>query len=252
MASHSSSNISSSSSTSALSCKSDKVRYGSRKVYLLTSLEYQHSLEDLLGLDFNVAANLPANSEIDFYANQIFTPIGETYFNAYLETANTVAEWAVSHQFKTRLNCTAYAECQTAFIQNFLPKIFRRPITNEEKTAFTTLFKNDYSGGEINEALKLALNTALTSSSFLYRTELGGPLVEEPAYEYDGSGYTAVAPIESKGHAEDINRNRKYLNFKFFAEGTLIHINVKAQAANDIWPVMSVEAGNKKVLIPVK
>src|SRR5690606_37611445 len=64
--------------------------------------------------------------------------------------------------------------CADTFVNTIAKKIFRRPLTQEERAAYSAFF-TDY-GRE--EGLTLALTAAMTSPQFLYRSELGIPVAE--------------------------------------------------------------------------
>ncbi len=70
-------------------------------------------------------------------------------------------------------NGASATTCASAFIQQFGKRSFRRPLTAEEVTAYTAIFReklprSDYAGG-----IRLTAETMLQSPFFLYKTEIG-------------------------------------------------------------------------------
>ena len=63
------------------------------------------------------------------------------------------------------------AECGHAFVDEFLPRAFRRPIEAEERTAFMGLFDAGHAQHGFSEAVSLVVQAALQSPQLLYRLE---------------------------------------------------------------------------------
>lgn len=95
----------------------------------------------------------------------------------YDDFAIQIAEQAMRDGADQFLPCTEKTlECGKKFIESFGKKAFRRPLTDEEKTRFNTLFEAELKdGGSFDAATLLTLQVFLQSPQFLYRIELGDP-----------------------------------------------------------------------------
>jgi hypothetical protein len=70
--------------------------------------------------------------------------------------------------------------CGKAFVEGLLPKVFRRPATDEEKSTYNTFFSDQFNAAASTSgadqflvAVRLTIEALLQSPPFLYRVELG-------------------------------------------------------------------------------
>jgi hypothetical protein len=164
-----------------LAC-SDGTTYGPRELKLLTRVEFQNSIEDLVGIDFDVADSIPFDTLIEGYTNNAFTSVTESHADAYLTVAKKVAAWSAERNFQGVVDCgfdgngnasLSYQECQTLFFDDFATRVFRRPLTSAERTTYQALFDSNLTGDDISIALELGITALLSSPRFLYRSEAG-------------------------------------------------------------------------------
>jgi hypothetical protein len=92
-----------------------------------------------------------------------------------------LAERAVSEEaiFDRIVTCDSnQATCADTFIQSFGERAFRRPLTNEERTAFKALFDQGAdllgSGDDFRDGVQVTLEAMLQSPQLSYRTEVSG------------------------------------------------------------------------------
>ena len=159
--------------TQATACNAnDPVHYGVRSVRLLTSYEYGNSLKGLftksLAKDYSSAQLALADVKYDNLPSHIKVPVTEDRFQRYESNAAEISKWAVDNA-ALPFTCTSVQTdaCATAFIDKFAKLAFRRPLTAEEKTQYTNIVKKSADG------LRWAVQTAIQSPQFLYRSELG-------------------------------------------------------------------------------
>ena len=166
----------------------DNLTYGPRQLKLLTREEYQNSLEDLLGIDYHAAAGIPADADIHGYNNNIAAAVTQIHQESYFEAAKQAAAWIKARDFAGVVDCdlSNRQSCIDDFTQNFAKYAFRRPLTKGEVTAFTALFGDSFTGGDVAAGIEMAITSALVSPAFLYRSEQGVPV---SLGEYDGSQY---------------------------------------------------------------
>ncbi len=134
-----------------------------RNFRLLSTLEYNNSVRDLLGLTGNVdftTGRIPADIPVNGFktnANSVFT---NDYAKGYLMAAEAAAG-TVSNIFALTPGCSNV----TCFVQNFGKRAYRRPLSTTEVTKLVALQA---------EQGNLGLLTAILSSpSMLYRSEVG-------------------------------------------------------------------------------
>ncbi len=232
--------------------------YGPRMLKLLTRSEYQNSVEDLVGIDFNVSDSLPIDSTIEGYFNNAFIPATESHIDAYMVVAEKVAAWSAQRNFQGVVDCgfdssgntsVSYQECESRFLNDFGTRAFRRPLTSAEMTTYRAVFNDSLTGGDIKSGLELGVTAMLTSPQFLYRSEIGKPVQEL----LDGSSGTASdgnevtvngASFQTKtvGGASGngwIVWSEGYIGNSFtLADDALLQISMKGDSAQGVWPEM--------------
>ncbi|MFC3116121.1 starch-binding protein [Cellvibrio fontiphilus] len=136
-----------------------------RSFRLLSALEYNNSVRDLLGLTSNIdvtSGRIPADLAVNGFktnANAVFT---NDYAKGYVLAAEAAAA-LVTNLYSLTPGCSN----ATCFVQNFGKRAFRRPLSSTEVTKLVALHTAQ---GD------LALLTAILSSpAMLYRSEVGVP-----------------------------------------------------------------------------
>lgn len=241
-------------STPAQACENN-MTYGARQLKLLTREEYQNSLEDLVGIDFNVGATIPADADIHGYANNVAAAVTQIHQEAYFEAARQVAAWARERDFAGIVDCgfNNAQSCIDDFTQNFAKRAFRRPLTRGEVTAFTALFGESFTGGDVAAGVEIAINAALVSAAFLYRSEQGVPVsmgeYDGGQYEFSGTPSTLLATdftdkrhysagtLEGAAIVGDTTNSRQQgklgQHIRFEGDGTLIEFSVRGVLPED-------------------
>lgn len=168
------------------------VAYGARQLKILTRAEYQNSVQDLLGVDFNAANGLSADSKVGFFTNNTHAAIVASSYSNFLLVAEDIAQWSADQNFAPALNCTSINQaCATQLINTLAPKIFRRPLTADESATYQAIANGDDTAGNIKLGMQLALEGLLSSPQFLYRHELGEPNPSNPELASDAFELTS-------------------------------------------------------------
>ncbi len=141
--------------------------YGTRNLKLLSSIEYQNSLETLLDVPVNYGSRV-ANYDgyLGGFRDMTGRTVSGTSLESYLTNASEVAVWAVNND--KPFTCNNNTECSQRFVDEFLFTAFRGRVTEAQKQAYRDLFARNPANG-----LLIALQAALSSPSFLYRVEVG-------------------------------------------------------------------------------
>jgi hypothetical protein len=125
--------------------------------------------------------------------------VGEQTAREILATAKDVAALVTDSAHLTAiLPCAATRAddaCGGAFIDAFGPRLYRRPLTGDERAEIVASFRSVSARGGFALGVKWALVAMLESPAFLYRAELGGAegkldqyeVATELAFTYGGS-----------------------------------------------------------------
>jgi mono/diheme cytochrome c family protein len=230
------------------------VAYGARSMRLLTKNEYTSTVRDLTGIDLvrdlgqSTFDALPADSLINGFSNNVLASIESGSLQSYSQVATKVVDLLASKNFSGVIDCTGAtgAECHTRYVDGVGLKIFRRPLTTDERAAYAPLFTAEFSGGDNKESIKLALRTMFTSPQFLYRSEVGVSVADLSAgvgggdakYEATGVVQTLTPKTVKLYERADGNVN--------FTGNDLIEIIVKgALSPLGLWSTLNIDIDQK-------
>ena len=143
--------------------------------------EYTATVQDLLDIHLDIGHALP----VDGAGGEGFDNAAETLFlsplhsEKYMETAKLAMDFAAKeYKSRTRILVAKPGPGITAeqaarkILQAFLPRAFRRPVTEAELLPYLSLYSAARKAGEDFEpAIFFALRGALVSPLFLFRTE---------------------------------------------------------------------------------
>ena len=130
--------------------------------------QLRYSIYDLTGIDVPLAS-FPSESHRDgfvtFAALQVSS---QSDVRAYMDIAESVAGDIVLGDL---VDCTAYdAACLDQLLNGFGRRVFRRPMTAEEKARYVTVYDTALPLGD-EQAMRFVLRGLLSSPQFLYRTQ---------------------------------------------------------------------------------
>ncbi|MES2825215.1 MAG: DUF1592 domain-containing protein [Pseudomonadota bacterium] len=170
---------------SAFSCPSSS-SYGQRTLRLLTREEYQRSVRDLVNYQTEVISRLPDDFIAGSFLNNNRLVIDKSRYTSYLVTAERIA-LDVATRWNAVLACTpstSSTTCADKLVNDLAPRIFRRPLTATEKTAYTDVARGTTGSRTQAEGMEIALAAMLSSPQFLYRSEVGD--VSGAVYKLNG------------------------------------------------------------------
>ncbi|HJL39796.1 MAG TPA: DUF1592 domain-containing protein [Myxococcales bacterium LLY-WYZ-16_1] len=136
-----------------------------RRLTLLSSREYQRSLEDLLSIPFDYGSSVKNNDGArGGFRNMTGKRVNGAILDQYFRNAEAIARWAVEEGRPFRCD----TNCGPRFVSEFLPRVFRGQQTEAQEQRFLQIFEEFGP-----DAMHVALEAALTSPYFLYRIESG-------------------------------------------------------------------------------
>jgi hypothetical protein len=143
----------------------------------LTNAQYHNAIRSSFGANV-VVPELESDNMPDFYAviGAAREPLSETAVSMYWEAAQSIAGQVTGREdLRTALSsCPAAPRIDETCIQSFLDgigqRLFRRPLSAEERMRYTSLI-GDTADGDLWQGLRFALTALLASPAFLYREE---------------------------------------------------------------------------------
>lgn len=166
---------------------------GTAPMRRLSNAEYRNTVSDLLGMAAQVrtftADFTPENESLGFRNNAEFLPVSSLAAEQFTTAADKLsAAAAADANFVKCANPSDKTACANEFIRNFGARAYRRPLTSDEATRFSTLFNTAMTKYDFNAGVEWVVNAMLQSPHFLFRYETGKALA--------GKSYAAVDQYE--------------------------------------------------------
>ena len=155
-------------------CESSKV--GSPVLRALTRNEFENSVNDIFpGIAGKWSNTLPANLvSAAGFDNDVTSMFGEQTTEQLLNAAESIGD-AVSASLSTLLPCSSSADraCASEFVETYGVRLFRRPMTEAEKTQYLAFFDTALADTDFTKAMKWVTAALVQSPKAVYRSEVG-------------------------------------------------------------------------------
>jgi hypothetical protein len=144
---------------------------------LLTRVQYDATIADLLGDDSEPSKSFPPESQVAGFNNNTEVHIANPLLvEQFMDAAEGIAERAVAKGVTTLAPCAGtstaeHAQCGVDFVAAFGKRAFRRPLGADETQAFTTLFDGLNATQGYSVAVELVMQAMLQSPQFLCRVD---------------------------------------------------------------------------------
>lgn len=153
----------------------DQTIPGRAEARLLTRLQYDNTVRDLLGVSATPARSFPAENILLGFGNNADAHRASLLLaEGHLAGAEEVAAEAVASRLDSLLPCEAgdrSEACATRFISEFGRRAYRRPLTAEESDPLVGLFREANPVWGFDKAIELLIQAFLQSPQLLYRPE---------------------------------------------------------------------------------
>lgn len=169
---------------------------GSSPLRRLNRDEYSATIRDLFFVHFNAGASLPADGAggegFDNAAETLF--LSPVHAEKYLDAAKAALDYArADPKARTRFLIAEPGpeknpgQAAREILAAFLPRAFRRPVSDAELKTFLALFERAHKKDKLFEpSILYALEAALISPHFLFRVESPASRAEpEPATDFE-------------------------------------------------------------------
>lgn len=158
--------------TGSLAC--ENVQAGIAPLRLLTHVQYDNTVADLLGDTSRPAQSFPAENEVQGYSNNVnANQVVPRLIEGFQAAAEALAARAVTGRLHQIAPCAEGSDptaCGRAFVRDFGTKAFRRPLDEAEAVLFDRLFDATLPQGYAY-AVELTLRAILQSPQFVYRVD---------------------------------------------------------------------------------
>jgi len=147
------------------------LKLGRSRLSRLTRTQLDHTLRDLLGVTGSPSSSLTPDETVGPFASNALAVVTDLIVQQHEEIAAKVALDAKSRMSQIApCDLTTGDACVRQFITTFGAKAYRRPLLDEEVTAYDALFGV---GGTPDNGFRLVLEAMLQSPFFLYHADVG-------------------------------------------------------------------------------
>lgn len=259
----------------------DPVLYSERGLKLLTSMEYQNSVQDLFPNAIVPAEFLETASDLVIarFPNHFEAAVDSSRGRGFMRNAESIADWAIANDQVGA--CDSAAACAREFVEDFAFRAYRRPLRTGENAdenevaQYQELFEM---APTPTAGLRWAIVAALTSPNFLYRSELGIPVseaIDNPLFSATGAGdihgdladYEVASPgvtvngsqfsIMPHNNGETRTRDGEMTRLLWtngsatrtfdFTSPSILTIRVGGNDYNNQWPIMPVSVAGELI-----
>ncbi len=134
----------------------------------LIDVDCSESSDPLAGLTGRFPPEVrPTDFGFDTHADT--ARVTSTHVVEYMTASERAADLVVD-RIGEITGCTGRSACEMAFLDEFAPRVFRRPLTSDERGRYLAQLESESNG---DDGMRLAARTLFTSPNFLYRTEVG-------------------------------------------------------------------------------
>ena len=145
---------------------------GPSRIWSLTDAEYVSSVTSLFGVRLPNEVTVPDTQPADYTNLSEVTTVDSRATEAYQTAAEKAAFAAVTANLDVFMPCGTSDACVTTFIKSRIARAFRRPVTDTEVQDLVALYHTGLADSPAT-GVRLIIEAALQSPSFIYRTELG-------------------------------------------------------------------------------
>ena len=155
------------------SCDIEKESLGQRSLRRLTRLEIQNSVDAILGSNFDVMSQLPADTKDEGLDNSVESLVVTTeHAKAYLDMAKSISEKMLERS-QSFLTCQD-GSCMDKFLDDYGSLIWRKKLSSEEKSSLLAYYQKEaQSQGTWQEGFSSLVAAMFFAPEFTYRAEIG-------------------------------------------------------------------------------
>ncbi len=168
--------------TGVISCEDGRAHPNRAPLRRMTRFEYNNTVRDLLG-DNTSPANAFPSEEIgngfgnDADAQAVSSLLAEQYATVAegiaARATETPAALTALHACTSGVDDSSEAECLRAWLGEFLPRAYRRPITTQDVDELVALHQAVREAAPFPSGVAAVIEAVLQSPHFLYRVERG-------------------------------------------------------------------------------
>ena len=160
-------------STTTQAC-TDNVALASARIWRLTDAQYVNAVRQVFGVTSGPEVTEADSGAADYTNLSELTAVNDGIVGRYQVAARDIARQAVKSHYATFMACGDTEVCAQQFVRNRIARAFSRRLDDSEVIGYIDLYRKGVLQSP-QDGVRLMIEAALQSPSFLYRTELGAP-----------------------------------------------------------------------------
>lgn len=144
------------------------------RIWRLTDAQYINAARQVFGVSAGPTITEADSGAADYTNLSELTIVNDSIVGKYQVAARDIARQAVTSHYSTFMSCGDTDVCATQFVRNRIARAFGRRLDDTEVSGYLDLFHKGLTQSP-QDGVRLMIEAALQSPSFLYRTELGKP-----------------------------------------------------------------------------
>jgi hypothetical protein len=150
------------------------------RIWRMTDAQYGNAVRQVFGVSLKAELTELDTGTGEYTNLSELTLVNNGTVAAYQAAAKDAARQAVTSHFGSFLSCGPTDACAEQFIRNRIARAFGRRLDGPEVAGYLDLFHKGLEDSP-EVGVRLMIEAALQSPSFIYRTELGAPTQGGPA-----------------------------------------------------------------------
>jgi hypothetical protein len=165
--------------TSMTASCTQNVALANARIWRITDAQYVNTVRQVFGVTTGPEVTEVDSGAADYTNFSELTLVNDGIVGKLQSSARDVARQAVKSHFDKFMACGTTDACAEQFVRNRIARAFGRRLEADEVSGYIALF---HKGAEVSpqDGVRLMIEAALQSPSFIYRTELGAPKAGGP------------------------------------------------------------------------
>jgi len=144
------------------------------RLWRITDAQYINAVRQVFGVTTGPTVTEADSGAADYTNLSELTLVNDSIVSKYQSSAHDVARQAVTSHYATFMTCGDNEVCAQQFVRNRIARAFGRRLDDSEVSGYIDLFRKGLTQSP-QDGVRLMIEAALQSPSFIYRTELGAP-----------------------------------------------------------------------------
>jgi len=170
------------------------VAMANARIWRITDTQYINAVRQVFGVTAGPTITEADSGAADYTNLSELTIVNASIVGKYQVAARDIARQAVTSHYSTFMACGDSEVCAQQFVRNRIARAFGRRLDDTEVAGYIDVFRKGVTQSP-QDGVRLMIEAALQSPSFIYRTELGKPTQGGPTGQVTLTAHEAASMI---------------------------------------------------------